>query len=122
MAIARVIPWQGEAFCRLNASVWYVPTSYFVSIRSSRCFNWGSAQLVHNSIHSVHVTCVGLGGVAFRQAFVQLIHSRLVVADSGGDGVDGLLAGSLVGVCSGESNEVGDGVEENELANVSVPF
>ena len=92
---------------------------HFASIHSCRCLDGGSAQLVHDHIDSVHVTCIGLGGVTFGQALVQLIHGGLVVADGGGESIDGLLAGSLVGVCCGESDEVGDGVEEDELIDVS---
>jgi hypothetical protein len=63
-------------------------------------------QLIHDNINAVHVGGVGLvGGIAFREALVQRIQGGLVVTDCRGDGVDGLLAGCGVGLCSGEGDK-----------------
>lgn len=60
-------------------------------------------QFIHDSVNAVHVGSVSLvSGVAFWEALVQRIQSRLVVTDCRGDGVDCLLAGCGVGFCSGE--------------------
>lgn len=70
----------------------------FITTRSCGCFNGGGTQLVHDNVHGVHVTSIGVGRVPFRQALAELGHGGLVVANGGREGVDGLLASGLVGV------------------------
>lgn len=66
-------------------------------------------QLIHDNINAVHVGGVSLvGRVAFWEALVQRIQGSLVVTDCRGDGVDGLLAGCGVRLCSGEGDECRD--------------
>lgn len=76
-------------------------------------------QLVHDGVHVVHVKSILLvGGISLGQTLNQFIHGGLVVAGCGGEGVDGLLARGGVGVSCGNCDEVGDGIQQNELLHM----
>lgn len=65
-----------------------------------------STQLIHNAIDGLHIPGIDLVvGIAIRQMLDQLIQGGLVVADGGGDGVDGFFARGGGGIGGGHFDE-----------------
>lgn len=74
------------------------------------------SQFVHNHIDSLHISGVDLlAGVSLGEMFHGFVHGGLVVANGGGNGIDGLLAGGGVGIRGGDGDESRDSVQNEEL-------
>lgn len=74
------------------------------------------AQLVHNGVNAIHVSCIGLiARVAFGEVLHEFIHGGLVVAHCGREGVYSLLAGSRIGIGRGDGHERWDSVQDDQL-------
>ena len=65
-----------------------------------------SPQLVHNGIDGLHIPGIDLvAGIAIREVLDELIQGGLVVADGGGDGVDGFFARGGGGIGGGHVDQ-----------------
>lgn len=77
-----------------------------------------SSQLVDDRVHRVHIAGVDLSArISFREMFHDLVHGWLVVADSGGDGIDSLLASGGGRIGGRHGYESWEGVHNHELSS-----
>lgn len=82
-----------------------------------------SAELVHDHIHGFHIGRVDLVfRVALGKTLDELVQSRLVIANGGGKGVDGLFASGWVGVGCRDGHEGGNGIQDDELCSRYVSY
>ena len=76
-----------------------------------------SPQLIHHAIDGLHIPGIDLvAGIAIRQMLDELIQGGLVVADGGGDGVDGFFARGGGGIGGGHVDQGWEDVQDNHLA------
>ena len=78
-----------------------------------------SPQLVDDRIDSLHVTSIDLlaTGVSIGKVLDELVHGRLVIPDSGGNRINGLLASGGGGIGSSHRDQLGENVQHNQLNN-----
>lgn len=75
-----------------------------------------SPQLIHHAIDGLHIPGIDLvAGIAIRQMLDEFIQGGLVVADGGGDGVDGFFARGGGGIGGGHVDQGWEDVQDNHL-------